>query len=72
MTNLIYDILVKLGSAYSIFVSTFHFTREALGDAYTSPNLEAFFDSLIREKDKLLHFGVIIISSTFNKALAVQ
>jgi hypothetical protein len=68
----IYVILAKLGSAYSIFVSTFHSTREALGDSYTPPSLESFCDSLIREKDKLLHLGVINIAGTSNKALVAQ
>jgi hypothetical protein len=66
----IYVILAKLGSAYSIFVSTFHSTRESLGDAYKTPTLEYFCDSLIREKDKLLHLGVINTIGTSNKVLS--
>ena len=50
----IYVILAKIGSAYSIFVSTFYATREALGTAYKNPSLESFCDALIREKDKLM------------------
>jgi hypothetical protein len=68
----IYVILAKLGSAYFVFVSTFHSTREALGVAYKPPSLEYFCDSLIREKDKLLHLGVISIVGTSNKALVAQ
>jgi hypothetical protein len=30
----IYDIIVNLGIAFSIFVSTFYFTRETLGNSY--------------------------------------
>jgi hypothetical protein len=48
----IYVILAKLGSAYYTFVSTFHSTKETLGDSYTSPSLESFCDSLIKEKYK--------------------
>ena len=39
-SNLIYSILTKLEPAYSVFVSTFHSTREAFisqGQAYKSP-----------------------------------
>jgi hypothetical protein len=44
----IYLILSKLGSAYSVFVSTFYAMREALGEeAYEKPTLESFCDSLI-------------------------
>jgi hypothetical protein len=35
----IYIILSKLGSAYSVFVSTFYAMREALGKAYQKPTL---------------------------------
>jgi hypothetical protein len=69
----IYVILANLGSAsYYVFVSTFHSTRETLGTIYTPPSLEYFFDSLIREKDKLLHLGVINIACTSNKSLVAQ
>jgi hypothetical protein len=37
-----YVILAKLGSAYSIFVSTFYATIETLGDSYQDPTLESF------------------------------
>jgi hypothetical protein len=39
---------------------------------YKIPSFEVFCDSLIREKDKLLHLGVINIISTYNKALVAQ
>jgi hypothetical protein len=72
----IYAILGKIGSAYSsaysIFVSTFHSTKEALWVAYKPPTLEVFYDYLIREQDKLLHFGVINNLGTSNKALMAQ
>jgi hypothetical protein len=50
----IYVILCKFGSAYSIFVSTFCATREALGSSYKKPTLESFCDALIREKYNLV------------------
>jgi hypothetical protein len=44
----IYLILSKLGSAYSVFLSTFYATREALGEeAYEKPSLESFCAYLI-------------------------
>jgi hypothetical protein len=44
----IYLILSKLGSAYSVFVSTFYAMTEALGEeSYETPTLESFFASLI-------------------------
>jgi hypothetical protein len=73
--QLIYVILANLGTAYSVFVSTFHSTREALisqGATYKMPSFESFCDSLIREQDKLLHLGVINIAGTSNKALVAQ
>lgn len=49
---LIYGIIPKLGPLYSIFVSTFHPTRESLIYArtkYKYPSSDSFCDSLIRE-----------------------
>jgi hypothetical protein len=68
----IYLILSKLGSAYSVFVSTFYAMKEALGDAYVAPTLESFCTSLIREEDKLLQLGMIKTADTSNKALVAQ
>jgi hypothetical protein len=66
----IYLILSKLGSAYSMFVSTFYAMREALGEeSYETPTLESFCVSLIREEDKLVQFGLINTASPSNKAL---
>jgi hypothetical protein len=45
----IYIILSKLGSAYSVFVSTFYSMREAIGKSYKKPTLESFCDDLIIE-----------------------
>jgi hypothetical protein len=68
----IHTILANLGSAYFVFVSIFHSTREALGDAYKILNLESFCYYLIREQDKLLHLGVINIEDTSNTKLLAQ
>ena len=73
--SLIYSILAKLSPAYSVCVSTFHSTRKAIisqGTAYKNPSFDAFFDSLIREQEKLLHLGLINIGNSFKKALAAQ
>jgi len=43
----IYIILSNLGSACSIFVSTFYATREYLGSAYKEPSLDSCCDFLI-------------------------
>jgi hypothetical protein len=58
---LIYGILAKLPPTF-VFVSTFHSTREALINAetkYIDPSLDTFYDSLIREQEKLLHLGLV-------------
>jgi hypothetical protein len=68
----IYLILSKLGSAYSMFVSTFFAMQEALGTTYVKPTLENFCDALIREQDKLVQLGVINIACTSNKAFVVH
>jgi hypothetical protein len=68
----IYLILSKLGSAYSVFVSTFYAMKEALGKAYVKPTLDSFCASLIREEDKLVQLGVINTAGTSNKALVSQ
>ena len=50
--QLLYAILAKLGNPYSVFVSTFHSTREALisqGASYKNSTFEALSDSLVRE-----------------------
>jgi len=68
----IYIILSKLGSAYSVFVSTFYTMREALGKAYKKPTLESFCDAFIREQYKLVQIGVINTAGTSNKSLVAQ
>jgi hypothetical protein len=56
--NFIYVILSKLGSAYSMFLSTFYAMREAIGKAYQNPTLDSFCDALIREQDNLVQLGL--------------
>jgi hypothetical protein len=68
----IYLIVSKLGSAYSVFVSTFYAMREALGKAYQKPTLDSFFASLIREEDKIVQLRVINTTGTSNKDLVSQ
>jgi hypothetical protein len=68
----IYLILSKIGSAYSMFVSTFYAMKEAVGKAYVQPTLEFFCTSLIREEDKIVQLGVINTVGTSNKALVAQ
>ena len=70
--SLVYYILAKLGPAYSVFVSTFHSTREALisqGTPYKSPCFDSFCDSLRREKEKVLHLGIINSTKSSKKSL---
>ena len=72
---LIYGILAKLPLAYSVFVSTFHSTREALlndGATYKDPSLDTFCDSLVREQEKLIHLGIVKTRNSSNKALVAQ
>jgi hypothetical protein len=68
----IYVIFSKLGSAYSIFVSTFYATRESLWNAYKKPSLESFCDTLIQDKDKLVQLGLISITGTSKKSLVAH
>jgi len=73
--SLIYSILTKLGPAYSVFVCTFHSTREAFisqGQTYKYPSFDAFCDSLIREQEKILHLGFLNLGNSSKKSLASQ
>ena len=73
--SLIYSILTKLGLAYSVFVSTFHSTREAFiyqGQDYKSPSFDAFCDSSVREQEKLLHLGLLNLANSSKETLATQ
>jgi hypothetical protein len=68
----IYLILSKIGSPYSMFVSTFYSMQRTLGTSYKKPSLENFCDALIREQDKLVQLGVINTAGTSIKALVVH
>jgi hypothetical protein len=68
----IYLILSKLGSAYSVFVSTLYAMQEDIATTYKKPSLENFCDALIREQDKLVQLGVISAAGTSSKALSVH
>ena len=47
--------------------------KESLNAAsYQEPTLESFCDSLIREKDKLIHLGIINNADTSRKSLLSQ
>ena len=50
--QLIYAVLSKLGESYSVFVSTFYSTRDALGQTFVMPTFDAFAERLTREQDK--------------------
>ena len=69
----IYHILSKLGPVYFVFVSTFYSMKESFTAAsYQEPSLESICASLIREKDKLIHLGIINNADTSGKALLSQ
>ena len=51
--QLIISILSKLGPEYLVFVSTFHATRLVVSN-WKMPSLCTFFDSLTKEKEKLI------------------
>jgi hypothetical protein len=57
--QMVLTILSKLGSEYSMFVSTFHSVRLTSGTTWTIPSLEAFIESLTQEKNKLINMGKI-------------
>ena len=59
--QIILAILSKLGVDYSIFVSTFH-AGKLTTPGWKMPSLNAFFESLTSEHDKLVWMGIIISS----------
>ena len=66
--QLVLYVLSKIGSGYSTFVSTFHSRRTSIAN-WKIPSLDAFVETLIQEKDKLVQMGLIQTSK--NKALFV-
>ena len=69
--QLILSILSKLGHEYLFFVSTFHVTRVSISN-WKMSSLSTFFDSLTKEKDKLIHMSSLISSKGKDHALIVQ
>ena len=69
--QLIVSILSKLGPSYSVFVSTFHATRLVVFKRKI-PYLNYFLDSLTKEKDKLIHVGVLNSPKRNGHSLLVQ
>ena len=55
--QLILSILSKLGPEYSVFVSSFHTSRLTMGTNWKMPLMDAFIESLIQEKDKIIKMG---------------
>ena len=64
-------ILSKLGPEYLVFVSTFHATRISISN-WKMPSLSTFFDSLTKEKDKLIHMNALRSSKKNYHSLIVQ
>ena len=69
--QLILSILSKLGRDYSVFVSTFHATRLVV-PKWKITSLNYFLDSITKEKDKLIHMGVLNSPKRKDDALLVQ
>ena len=67
--KLVLSILNKLGSEYSVFVSTFNFGRASIPN-WTMPSLYVFLESFIQEQDKFVQMGVMQTSK--NQALLVM
>ena len=69
--QLVLSILSKLCPNYSFFVSTFHATRLVV-PKWKMPSLNSFLDSLTKEKDKLIHMGVLNYPKGKDHDLLVQ
>ena len=52
------SVLNKIGSDYSLFVSTFHFGRDSIPN-WKIPSLGGFAEFLIQEQEKLVQMGVL-------------
>ena len=62
-------VLIKLGSKYSVFVSTFHCGRDCIPNS-KMPSLDGFTESLIQSQDKLVQMGFLQTSK--NQALLMS
>ena len=67
--NLVLSILRNIGPEYSVFVSKFHSGRASIPN-WKMQSLDAFAESLIQEKDKLVQMGVIQTSK--NQELLIK
>jgi len=67
--QLILSILLKLGSNYSVFVSTFH-SSKLMARNWQMPSLARFIESLTQEKYNLVQMGTI--KSNKDRALAAR
>ena len=67
--QLILTIVSKLGSYYSVFVSTFH-AGKLTTPGWKMPTLKAFIESLTNEHDNIVQMG--IIRSSHDQALHVS
>ena len=52
-------VLPKLGELYSVFVSTFYSTKDALGPNFVMPTFDAFVVQLTHEHDKHIQMGAL-------------
>jgi hypothetical protein len=52
-------VLSKLGESYSVSVSTFYSTRDALGQGFVMPTFDAFVVQLTHEHDKHIQMGAL-------------
>jgi hypothetical protein len=55
--QMVLTILSKIGLEYLVFVSTFHSVRLSSRSTWMMPSLEAFIESLTREKNKIINMG---------------
>jgi hypothetical protein len=57
--QMVLAILSKIGTEFSVFVSTFHTFRFTSGATWKMPSLEDFIESLTQEQTKLINMGEI-------------
>ena len=58
MSKMSFTYSTKLGPVYSVFVSIFH-SKQEIFPSWKVPSLDYFFESLIKEQEKLMRMGVI-------------
>jgi hypothetical protein len=57
--QMVLTILSKVGSKFSVFVSTFHSIKFSSGATWKRPSLEELIESLTQEKTNLINMGKI-------------